>query len=52
MQQIAAEMGTGWVDLRGVAEPCAEDGLHFGVDQHAAVARAIEAAVAPLLAKQ
>jgi lysophospholipase L1-like esterase len=49
MQQIASEMGTGWVDLRGVAEPCPEDGVHFGVDQHAAVAQAVFAAVSPLL---
>lgn len=42
-------MGTSWVDLRGQAMACEEDGMHLGVDQHAAVAAALEPVVRRLL---
>ncbi len=47
---MAAERDCALVDLRGVVESSPIDGIHFDAAGHAAIGRAVSAAVLPLLA--
>ena len=44
--EVAQQLGTGFLDAGGVAAADPAEGIHFGADQHAALARAVHGWIA------
>jgi lysophospholipase L1-like esterase len=50
-EQVAAKLGTGFLDAAPLVRVAPEEGIHFGADQHAILAAAVEARVRETLSR-